>query len=124
MDKSLIENIEKISFFNTKIEKIENFIDNKDYEKAYKAVAALIEMACIITLEKVFNERIEDSNIVNLSWIFNKHNEEEIKNILIDINGEYNFIKLNEVNEIDVLSLLGNLDDLVKIVLEKYNNIF
>lgn len=124
MDKEIVENIEKVSFLSEKLKKVEMLLKSLNYENAYKATAALIEIVCIIGLEKIYNEKVEDSNIINLISIFDKHNEKEIKDILIDINGEYNSIKFDEIGEIDILALLGNLDDLVKNIIEKYGNIF
>lgn len=124
MDKEIIENIKKSSYFDIKIKKIENLLEEMNYRKAYEATAALIEIVCIILLEKKYTEKIEESNIVTLIPIFNKYHEDKIKEILVDINGEYNSIKLSDVKEIDILSLLGKLDDIVKIILQKHGDIF
>lgn len=124
MDKELIENISKISFFDTKVEKVESLLKEEKYSEGYKAVAALIEMISIIVLEKIHNVKVEDSNIITLISLFRQYKEKEIEEYLIDINGEYNSIQLNKIKELDVMSLLGNLDDLAKIILDKYGNIF
>lgn len=124
MEKELIENINKVPFLSTKLEKIEKLLKEENYIESYRAVAALIEIVCIVTLEKVYNEKVEDSNIVILASMFEKNQEKEIKDYLIDINGEYNHIQISKTTEIDVLALIGNLDDLVKIILEKHGNIF
>lgn len=124
MDKEIIENMNKIPFFYTKLNRVDSLLKEKNYVEAYKAVASLIEMTCILVLEKMHKEKVEDSNIVVLASIFDRHHKEEIKECLININGEYNYIDLNKVDEIDVMVLLGNLDDLVKIMIKKYGNLF
>lgn len=124
MEKQIIENISKVPSFNTKMEKVESLLKEKNYTQAYKVVAKLIEMVCMNVLEEIYDEKVEDSNIVNLASTFEQYQEKELKEILIAINGEYEWIQVKEVKELDVLSLLGNLDDIVKIVLEKYDDIF
>jgi len=123
MDKKIIENISKVPFLIEKIETVEKLLKKENYVESYKAVAALIEVVCMLTLGKVYDEKVEDSNIVILGSIFDKHHEKEIKDLLVEINGEYNYTNLEELKEIDVISLLSNLDNLVKIVIEKYGNI-
>lgn len=117
------KNINKISFLNNKIEIIDNLIQNKNYKDAYKATAALIELVNIVLLEKVYNEKVESSNIINLIRIF-ETKEKNIANILIEINGEYNLINYEKVGKIDVEFLVGHLDDIVGDILEKHGNIF
>lgn len=124
MDKDLVQNINKSTFFSNKLKKVESLLKNKEYKESYKAVAALIEMACIIVLEKVYHEKVEDSNIVGLIAIFDKHGENELKQLLISINGEYNFVDFDKIQEIDILALIGNLDNFIKLVIEEHGNIF
>lgn len=124
MDKKIIENIDKIPSFHTEMEKIETLLKKQSYAQAYQAVARLIEIACMDVLEEIYDERVEDSNIVTLASLFEQYHEKELKELLVAINGEYESIKLSEVKEMDVLSLLGNLDDIIKLVVEKYDNIF
>lgn len=124
MDKEIIENINKVPSFHTKMEEIENLLKKENYIEAYQETAKLIEIACMDVLEEIYDERVEDSNIVTLASLLEQYHEKELKEMLVSINGEYESSILSEVKEIDVLSLLGNLDDIVKIVLEKYDNIF
>lgn len=106
------------------MEKIETLLKKQSYAQAYQAVARLIEIACMDVLEEIYDERVEDSNIVTLASLFEQYHEKELKELLVAINGEYESIKLSKVKEIDVLSLLGYLDDMVKLVVKKYDNIF
>lgn len=124
MDKKIIENIDKIPSFHAEMEKIETLLKKQSYAQAYQAVARLIEIACMDVLEEIYDERVEDSNIVTLASLFEQYHEKELKELLVAINGEYESIKLSKVKEIDVLSLLGYLDDMVKLVVKKYDNIF
>lgn len=124
IDEKIINNIQKIPMLNEKLKTVEKLLQKEDYVQSYKAVSALIEITCMILLEKVYNEKVKNSNIVVLANLLEIHNEKELKELLVTINGEYNFIKLNKVEEIDVLSLLENLDKIIKIIIEKHDNIF
>lgn len=117
------KNISKISFLNNKIQTIDNLIKNGNYKEAYRATAALIELVNVVLLEKVYNEKVESSNIINLIKIL-EEKEKNIANILIEINGEYNLINYEKAKKIDVEFLIGYLDDIVGIILEKHGNIF
>ncbi len=124
IDEKIIKNIQKIPMLNEKLKTVEKLLQKEDYVQSYKAVSALIEITCMILLEKVYNEKVKNSNIVVLANLLEVHNEKELKELLVTINGVYNFIKLNKVEEIDVLSLLENLDKIIKIIIEKHDNIF
>lgn len=117
------KNISKISFLNNKIQTIDNLMKNKNYKEAYKATAALVELVNVLLLEKVYNEKVESSNIINLIKIL-EEKEKNIVNILIEINGEYNLINYEKVRKIDVEFLVGYLDDIVGNILENHGNIF
>lgn len=117
------KNISKISFLNNKIETIDNLMKNKNYKEAYKATAALVELINVLLLEKVYNEKVETSNIINLIKIL-EDKEKDIANILIEINGEYNIINYEKVRKVDVEFLIGYLDDIVGNILENHGNIF
>lgn len=117
------KNISKISFLNNKIQTIDNLMKNKNYKEAYKATAALVELVNVLLLEKVYNEKVETSNIINLIKIL-EDKEKDIANILIEINGEYNIINYEKVRKVDVEFLIGYLDDIVGNILENHGNIF
>lgn len=117
------KNISKISFLNNKIQTIDNLMKNKNYKEAYKATAALVELVNVLLLEKVYNEKVETSNIINLIKIL-ENKEKDIANILIEINGEYNIINYEKVRKVDVEFLIGYLDDIVGNILENHGNIF
>lgn len=117
------KNIRKISFLNNKIETIDNLMKNKNYKEAYKATAALVELVNVLLLEKVYNEKVETSNIINLIKIL-ENKEKDIANILVEINGEYNIINYEKVRKVDVEFLIGYLDDIVGNILENHGNIF
>lgn len=117
------KNIRKISFLNNKIETIDNLMKNKNYKEAYKATAALVELVNVLLLEKVYNEKVETSNIINLIKIL-ESKEKDISGILTEINGEYNLINYEKVKRRDVEFLIGYLDDIVGIIIEKHGNIF
>lgn len=119
----MIKNINKIASFDSKMEVINNFINEKNYKEAYRAVAALIEYVSIILLEKIYNKKIESSNIISLITIL-KMKESKIEKILTEINGEYNLVNYEEISKIDVEFLIGYLDEIVKIILEEHGNIF
>lgn len=123
MKNVMIKNIEKISFLKSKIETIDNLIKNKNYKDAYKATAALTELVNVILLEKVYKEKIESSNIINLIKIL-ENKEKDIASILTEINGEYNLINYERVKIRDVEFLVGYLDDIVGIIIEKHGDIF
>ena len=95
MKSVMIKNISKISFLNGKIETIDNLISSGSYKDAYKAAAALLESK-----------------------------EKDISGILTEINGEYNLINYEKVKRRDVEFLIGYLDDIVGIIIEKHGNIF
>lgn len=124
MNDELTKNIKKINLFSSKLEKLKIILLEEKYLEAYKAIAALIEMACMMLLVTVYKENVEDTNIILLDKLMNKHNEKEIHKILIDINGEYNYIDLSNITELEINSLIGNLDDILQIILEKHGNIF
>lgn len=117
------KNISKISFLNNKIQTIDNLIKNGNYKEAYRATAALVELINVLLLEKVYNEKVESSNIINLIKIL-EEKEKNIANILIEINGEYNLINYEKAKKIDVEFLIGYLDDIVGNILENHGNIF
>lgn len=117
------KNISKISFLNNKIQTIDNLIKNGNYKEAYRATAALIELVNVVLLEKVYNEKVESSNIINLIKIL-EEKEKNIANILIEINGEYNLINYEKAKKLDVEFLIGYLDDIVGNILENHGNIF
>ncbi len=119
----MIKNIRKINFFDNKIETINKLIEEKKYKEAYKATAALIELVSILLLEKVYNEKVESSNIINLIRIM-KDKEEKIEKILTEVNGEYNLINYEKATENDVEFLVGYLDEMVGTIIEKHGNIF
>ena len=77
---------------------IENLLDNKKMQEAYKAIAALIEIVCIICLDKVHHKTINQSDITMLASLLGNCNEKEMKELLIEINGEYEDIKLRRGN--------------------------
>ncbi len=123
MKSVMIKNISKISFLNGKIETIDNLISSGSYKDAYKAAAALVELVNVVLLEKVYNEKVESSNIINLIKIL-ESKEKDISGILTEINGEYNLINYEKVKRRDVEFLIGYLDDIVGIIIEKHGNIF
>ncbi len=123
MKSVMIKNISKISFLNGKIETIDNLISSGGYKDAYKAAAALVELVNVVLLEKVYNEKVESSNIINLIKIL-ESKEKDISGILTEINGEYNLINYEKVKRRDVEFLIGYLDDIVGIIIEKHGNIF
>lgn len=124
MEEIITENINKIPFFIKKMKKVEDLIKKEDYKEAYKAVAALIEITNILVLEKVHNSEVEDSNIIRLIAMLEDKKETEIVDNLIEINGIYNSIELDEVTEIDVEIIVSYLNQILEIVLEKHGNIF
>lgn len=119
----MMKNINKISFLDDKIEKINNLVKMEKYADAYRATSVLIEMVCIILLEKVYKVNIKNSNIINLIVLL-KNREEKIEKILTEVNGEYNLINYEKADENDVEFLVGYLDEIVKTILKKHGNIF
>lgn len=119
----MVKNINKISFLDDKIETIDNLVKMEKYADAYRATSALIEIVSIILLEKVYKVNIKNSNIINLIVLL-KNREEKIEKILTEVNGEYNLINYEKADENDVEFLVGYLDEIVKIILEKHGNIF
>lgn len=119
----MMKNINKISFLDDKIETIDNLVKMEKYADAYRATSVLIEMICIILLEKVYKVNIKNSNIINLI-VSLKNREEKIEKILTEVNGEYNIINYENADENDVEFLVGYLDEIVKVILEKHGNIF
>lgn len=123
MEEKAISEIKKIQYFREKIERIQNYIEKEEYEKAYNAVAKLIEILCIIILEKIYNEKVENSNIIIMAEMLRKK-EPKIENILIEINGNYNYINLEKVEKYNVIALILDFNELLQIVLGKHGNIF
>lgn len=123
MKDIMVRNISKISFLNNKIETIDRLFDNRNFKEAYKATAALIELVNMLLLEKVYNEKVESSNIINLIKAL-KGKEDKIEQILIEVNGEYNQINYNRVKKNDVEFLVGYLDQIIGIIVENHGNIF
>lgn len=114
LEKEIIENINKVSFLSSKMDTIEKLLEKENYVEAYKAVAVLIEIVCIEILENKYQTKVENSNIVILASLLEQHGEEELKERLVSINGEYEQVKLSKVDRFDVIALLGNLDDIVR----------
>ena len=124
MEKIMIENIVKVEFIKNKFDKIDKLIKKENYKDAYIATAALIEIVCMLLLSKKFNQTVDNSNIINLIKMLTKNNEKEIVGILKEINAEYNLINMDNVTEMDIIYLIGYLDEIVKEIIEKYGNIF
>ena len=104
MEKEVIENVNKIPFFKPKVERIYNFIEEKNYTESYKCVANLIEIVCTTYLEE--------------------NKEGKLADILIEINGEYNSKNLNKITNLDLRFLLVYLDEIVRSIVEKHGDIF
>lgn len=100
MDKKIVENIIKVPFLNVKLATIENLLANKKMQEAYKAVAALIEIVCIICLDKVHHKTTNQSDIVMLASLLENCDEKEMKELLVEINGEYEDICLRRSNRV------------------------
>lgn len=94
MNKEIIENIIKVPFLNSKLKTIENLIETKKEQEAYKATAALIEIVCMIFLEKVHHVETKQSDIIVLASLLENCKEKEMKELLIQVNGEYEDIRL------------------------------
>lgn len=124
MEKIMIENIVKVEFIKNKFDKIDKLIKKENYKDAYIATAALIEIVCMLLISKKFNQTVDNSNIINLIKMLTKNNEKEIVGILKEINAEYNLINMDNVTEMDIIYLIGYLDEIVKEIIEKYGNIF
>lgn len=124
MEKELIENILKVPFLEKKMDKVKALYKENNLKETYLAIATLIEMVSIILLEKKFDKKVEDSNIVLLANMLETLGEDDIFEILVSINAEYNDINLNKVDNSDVIDLVLSLDEIVKIILDKYGNIF
>ena len=67
MEKEVIENVNKIPFFKPKVERIYNFIEEKNYTESYKCVANLIEIVCTTLLEKIHKKKIRKSKYVYIN---------------------------------------------------------
>ncbi|MBR3614341.1 MAG: hypothetical protein IKL55_04090 [Clostridia bacterium] len=124
MEKIMIENIVKVEFIKNKFDKIDKLIKKENYKDAYIATAALIEIVCMLLISKKFNQTVDNSNIINIIKMLTKNNEKEIVGILKEINAEYNLINMDNVTEMDIIYLIGYLDEIVKEIIEKYGNIF
>lgn len=120
------ENIEKVSIFKNKIEKVNNSIEKKEeFKEAYIAIVAMVETALVILLKKVYNEELYTTHISMLSNLLLNHNEKVIAD-------EANYINLNREDEDfmeyiekeDVFHAIERFDNIIKIILESHGNIF
>ena len=124
MEKEVIENVNKIPFFKPKVERIYNFIEEKNYTESYKCVANLIEIVCTTLLEKIHKKKLENPNMFTLISNLEEIKEGKLADILIEINGEYNSKNLNKITNLDLRFLLVYLDEIVRSIVEKHGDIF
>ncbi len=124
MEKEVIENVNKIPFFKPKVERIYNFIEEKNYTESYKCVANLIEIVCTTLLEKIHKKKLENPNMFTLISNLEENKEGKLADILIEINGEYNSKNLNKITNLDLRFLLVYLDEIVRSIVEKHGDIF
>ena len=124
MEKEVIENVNKIPFFKPKVERIYNFIEEKNYTESYKCVANLIEIVCTTLLDKIHKKKLENPNMFTLISNLEENKEGKLADILIEINGEYNSKNLNKITNLDLRFLLVYLDEIVRSIVEKHGDIF
>ena len=124
MEKEVIENVNKIPFFKPNVERIYNFIEEKNYTESYKCVANLIEIVCTTLLEKIHKKKLENPNMFTLISNLEENKEGKLADILIEINGEYNSKNLNKITNLDLRFLLVYLDEIVRSIVEKHGDIF
>ena len=124
MEKEVIENVNKIPFFKPKVERIYNFIEEKNYTESYKCVANLIEIVCTTLLEKIHKKKLENPNMFTLISNLEENKQGKLADILIEINGEYNSKNLNKITNLDLRFLLVYLDEIVRSIVEKHGDIF
>ena len=124
MEKEVIENVNKIPFFKPKVERIYNFIEEKNYTESYKCVANLIEIVCTTLLEKIHKKKLENPNMFTLISNLEENKEGKLADILIEINGEYTSKYLFIITNLDLRFLLVYLDEIVRSIVEKHGDIF
>lgn len=116
--------IVKVNSYADKVKVINHLVETQDYHNALKAVRALIEATGIVVLAKKYNSKPKNSQ---LSWIADSlldNGDEYLSDWFKNVNGSLEYIYENkEINEERVIDILLELDELIGIVLKKYNGI-
>ena len=114
----------KVNSYADKVKVINHLVEIEDYYNALKAVRALIEATGMVVLAKKYNSKPKNSQ---LSWIadsFSENGDEYLSNWFKNVNGSLEYIYENkEINEERVIDILLELDELIAIVLKKYDGI-
>lgn len=115
----------KVESYMSKIKVINNLIEKEEYENALRAIRALIEATGIVVLSKKYNIKPQNSQLSWIAQAFEDCSDEYLNNWFKDINGTLSFIyETKEIEKEDVEDILMKLDELMGIVLKKYNGVF
>lgn len=116
--------IVKVNSYADKVKVINHLVEIEDYNNALKAVRALIEATGMVVLAKKYNSKPKNSQ---LSWIADalvENGDEYLSNWFKNVNGSLEYIYENkEINEERVIDILLELDELIAIILKKYDGI-
>ncbi len=124
MDRTLIENVSRIKFFEQKLKLIDEYINKNNYKDAYKQTTILINTAYIELIEKVYNKKIENPNIVQMISVLRENRENQLIDMLIEISAEYNSVDMNNISRLDLRFLLVYFDEIIRSIVKKHGNIF
>ncbi len=116
------ENFLKVSFITKRMEKIEKIYNNGKVDTAYLEVISLIKIICSLILRLYFHDNINDTAIITMANKLNRYNEVDIYNYLLGlISKEERIVKIDDY---ELNYILISLDEIIKITLEKYPEIF
>lgn len=113
-----MENIAKVPFIAEKVKKVEKTYNEKNANEAYPIAISVIEIICVLIIEKHFHKNINNSAIINLANILKENGEIEIHNLLIALVSKAE--RLDEYDEYELNFVLISIDRIVEIALEKY----
>lgn len=104
-------------------EKVETILKEKNNNKnAYIGCMALLEYINVKLLKDYMKVDMPDYNIVRIMTEYSKV-DQKLFDLMVDINGEYNTIDLENIEDEDIESLLYDIDFIYGYILEKYGDI-
>ena len=104
-------------------EKVEKILkENKNDEKTYVRCAALLEYINVRLLRDHLKVKLPDFDIVRIMKEYNKH-DKKLFELMVGINGEYNTVDLNNLDEDYIINFLNDIDFIYGYILEKYGDV-
>lgn len=118
--------IHKNIYYKNKVEIVLKLIEKDMIESAVDACIILLQSVGAIVLKKIYAvNTFSIYNIASLSNEFYEHDEKELSNIFLNINGYINLtIEHGDFNKKDVDKLLSYLDEILETIEKKYVDFF